>query len=73
MEKLVESINKIEHFLHERRWILKQQQMVEAGTVDIKPLMNYTIPTNEKPHYSIVHLPIVANNFEIKPSLVGMV
>lgn len=41
--------------------------------VDNKPLKDYVIPTDEESHYSIVHPTIGPNNFEIKPSLVGMV
>lgn len=45
--------------------------MVEP--VDTKKLKEYTIPTDVEPHISIVHPPIAENNFDIKPSLVGMV
>lgn len=41
--------------------------------IDIKPLKDYEISTKEEPHCSIVHLLIVASNFELKPSLIGMV
>lgn len=41
--------------------------------VDTKLLKDYMVPTDEEPHSSIVHPLIAANNFEIKPSLVGMV
>lgn len=40
---------------------------------DTKPLKDYAIPTKEEPHCSIVHPLIAANNFELKPSLIGMV
>lgn len=40
---------------------------------DIKSLKDYAISTNEEPHCSIVHPPITANNFEVKPSLIGMI
>ena len=38
--------------------------------VDTKPLKDYVIPTEEEPHCSIVHPPIAANIFELKPSLI---
>ncbi|XP_050914722.1 uncharacterized protein LOC127129611 [Lathyrus oleraceus] len=41
--------------------------------VDTKPLKDYVIPTKEELHCSIVHPPIAKNNFELKPSLIGMV
>lgn len=44
-----------------------------AEEVDNKPLKDYVIPTDGGPHYSLVHPTIGPNNFEIKPSLVGMV
>lgn len=40
---------------------------------DNKPLKDYVIPTEEEQHCSIGNPPIAANNFEIKPSLIGMV
>ena len=46
--------------------------MVEL-VVNTKPLKDYVIPTEEEPHFSIVHPLIVENNFELKPSLIGMV
>lgn len=69
---LVESINKIEHFLPKRSWILRQEQMTEE-VVNTKPLKVYVVPTNEESHYIIFHLPIGLNNFEIKPCLLGMI
>lgn len=41
--------------------------------VDTKPLKDYAIATEAEPHCSIVHLPVAANNFELKPSLIGIV
>lgn len=41
--------------------------------VDTKPLKDYAIPTKEEPHCIIVHPLIAANNFELKPYLIGMV
>lgn len=49
---LVEPVNEIERFLHERRHLLTLQQMVEV--VDIKHLKNYAVPTDEEPHSNIV-------------------
>lgn len=46
--------------------------MVEQ-VVNTNPLKHYAIPTEEEPYYKTVHLPIAANNFELKPSLIGMV
>lgn len=44
-----------------------------AEVVDTKPLKYYAVPTDKEPYSSIVHLPIAANNFELKPSLISMV
>lgn len=41
--------------------------------IDTKPLKDYAIPSEEELHYSIVQPPIATNNFELKPSLIGMV
>lgn len=46
---------------------------MDEEVVDTKPFKEYAIPTEEESHYSIVHPLIVANNFEIKLSLVDMV
>lgn len=40
---------------------------------DTKPLNDYVIPTQDEPYCSIMHPPIATNNFELKPSLIGMV
>lgn len=48
---LVESTNKIDHFLHERCRLLRQQQMDDNDIL----LKDYDVPTNEEPHCSIVH------------------
>lgn len=40
---------------------------------DKKSLKDYVIHAEEEPHYSNLHPPIGANNFELKPSLIGMV
>lgn len=69
-ETLVEPVKEIEHFFHERRRLRAWQQMSE---VDTKPLKDYVIPKDEELHSIIVDPPIAANNFEIKPSLIGMV
>lgn len=71
-ENLVALVNKIEHFLRERCQILRQQEIVDQ-VVDTKPYKKYVIPTKEESHCSIVHLPNAVNNFELKPSLIGMV
>lgn len=69
---LVKRINEIEWFLHERRWLLDMQQM-DNLMVDTKPLKYYVVPTDDEPHSSIMHQSIVANNFELKHSLIGMI
>ena len=71
-ENLVDPVNKVEQFLRERRWNLRQQEMVEP-IVNTKPLKDYTIPIEDELHCSIVHPPIAANNFELKPTLIAMV
>lgn len=60
-ENLVEPIIEIEHFLHEKCQRLALRQMAEE--VDIKPLKDHVVPTDEEPHSRIVYLPIAANNF----------
>lgn len=68
---LVEPVDEIKRFLLKRRWNFRLQTMVDL--VDTKPLKDYVIPTKERPHCSIVHSSITANNFELKPYLFGMV
>lgn len=63
---LVKLVDEIKRFLLERRQTM-------ADLVDNKPLKDYAIPTEVESHCSIVHLPISANNFKLKPSLMGMV
>lgn len=69
-EIFFEPVNKIKRFLYERHQILRQ---MDGSIIDTKPLKNYSIPTNEESHSSIIHPPIMANNFKIKPLLVRMV
>lgn len=40
---------------------------------DNRPFKDYIVPTDKEPHCSIVHPTVGVNNFQIKPSLVGMV
>lgn len=40
---------------------------------DNRSLKEFTIPSNEKPHSSIIRPAIAANNFEVKLSLLHMV
>lgn len=40
---------------------------------DNRPLKDYVVPTDEQQYCSLVHHPKGANNFEIKPPLIGMV
>lgn len=44
-----------------------------APVVDLKPLNDYAVPTEEEPHCSIMHPHIGANNFEFKPSWIRMI
>lgn len=44
-----------------------------AKEVDSNPLKDYGVPTDKEPYGKIVHRPLEANNFELKPSLIGMV
>lgn len=44
-----------------------------AEPVNTKPRKDYMVPIDEDLHISIFHPSITENNFEIKPSLVGMV
>lgn len=53
---LVDPINKIKCFLHERRQNLRQHEMVDP-VVKTKPRKDNVIPTNEEPRDSIVHIP----------------
>lgn len=65
-------MNKIERFLSERRRILRQQEM-DDQVVNTKPTKDYEIPIKEEIHYSIVYPTIAANNFDLEPTLIGMV
>lgn len=38
-----------------------------------KPLKDFTLPSNEEPHSSIINPAIPVNNFELKPSLLEIV
>lgn len=71
VDSLVEPIDEIKHLLLKRCQNLKLQVMVDL--INTMPLKDYAIPTEEEPHCSIVHPPIVTNNFELKPSLISMV
>lgn len=69
---IVEMINKIERYIHERH----QVQQILVAMVAHAPnrlLKYYVTPTNEEAHLSIVRHIADANDFELKPFLLSMV
>lgn len=69
-ENLVELINQLKCFLHERRWILRQQQVLDD---DNEALKDCVVPADEEPQYNIINHVVWPNDFEIKPTLICIV
>lgn len=69
---IVEMINKIERYIHERHRV---QQILVAMVAHApnRLLKDYVTPTNEEAHLSIVRHIVDANDFELKPFLLSMV
>lgn len=75
-DKLVHLIDEVKHFILIRRWIeeLRAQYNIQMDeNNDSRPLKDYIVPSQDKPHSSIIPPAIEANNFELRPSLLQIV
>jgi len=76
---LVSYIDEIERYFRARhRLLFETLSMSDTHTEmgdnnDNRPLKEFVVPSEEEPHTGIVYPAIVANNFQLKPSLVQII